>query len=176
MKQFITIILFLFFVVGVQAQDLTDSTIIVLRQEIKELRSANKKLKCDLERQKQQLRALSDSVRTELEKLNKETSKATSQLDNKSTETEKTTQTQIIGVTESVGKKTLFGIIGGAVLLLLSVGLFFWLYVKRKADSASIVKQLEDQKSSLETKLVKEYSSQADVLENLMKTIRELRV
>jgi uncharacterized membrane-anchored protein YhcB (DUF1043 family) len=69
-----------------------------------------------------------------------------------------------------------WSIIGGIALLLLSVGLFLWLYLKRKADSASIVRQLENQKSAIETRLVKEYSLQAEVLENLMKTIRELPV
>jgi hypothetical protein len=67
-------------------------------------------------------------------------------------------------------------IVGGIVLLLLSIGLFLWLYLKRKADSASIIKQLEDQKSAIETKLVKEYSVQAEVLDSLIKTIRELHV
>jgi uncharacterized membrane-anchored protein YhcB (DUF1043 family) len=127
----------------------------------KQILSTNEKIKSlqnEIANQQQTVAVIADNLGVKIEK------------------TASNAETQIADVSENIGKKTLFGIISGIVLLLLSVGLFLYLFFKRKADSASIVKQLEEQKSSIETKLVKEYSVQAEVLENLMKTIRELPV
>ncbi|MDR0394309.1 MAG: hypothetical protein LBH77_04040 [Tannerella sp.] len=53
------------------------------------------------------------------------------------------------------------------LFLLLSAGLLFWLYFKRKADSANVLKQLNEPKK---------YPSQAEVLRNRTDTICELPV
>ncbi|MDR0368091.1 MAG: hypothetical protein LBH82_02995 [Bacteroidales bacterium] len=97
-------------------------------------------------------------------------------LDVKIKETATTVENKITNVTENIDKKSRFGIIGGIILLLLSVGLFLYLLSKRKTDSKKLITQLEEQKSAIETKLVKAYSQQAEVLGNLMKTIREIPV
>jgi uncharacterized membrane-anchored protein YhcB (DUF1043 family)/FtsZ-binding cell division protein ZapB len=169
-------ILYLFLAIGASAQNFSDSTIIVLQQEIKALKSANKRLNGELASQKKQLQTFSESVNTELE-----TNKANIQvigdsLGIKIATNEQTAQTKIADVTESVGKKSLFAGIGGIVLLLLSVVLFLWLYRRQKSNSADIIEQLEKTKSSIDEKLVAEFAKQADVMESLLKTLRELPV
>jgi FtsZ-binding cell division protein ZapB len=166
-----TIILCLLLASGAQAQTISDSTIIVLQQEIKKLKSANRQLSSELAGQKKRLQTFSDSVNERFATVDAETRQAASLLDNKITQTEQSAQTQIAGVNESVGKKTLFGIIGGVVLLLLSVALFVWLYMRQKLSSADIVAKLEKSKSGIDEKLVAEFAKQTETLNDLVKTV-----
>jgi uncharacterized membrane-anchored protein YhcB (DUF1043 family) len=88
------------------------------------------------------------------------------------TETAQNANEQIAGVSENVSKKSLRGIIGGVVLLLLSVALFVWLYRKQKTSRADIIGQLEKQKTTIEEQLVKEFAKQAEIMESLTKTLQ----
>jgi FtsZ-binding cell division protein ZapB len=169
MKQVtITIILCLLLASSAQAQTMpTDSTIIVLQQEIKALKSANRQLSSELAGQKKRVQTFSDSVKARFETINVETRRAASLLGDKITQTEQSAQTQIAGVNESVGKKTVFGIISGVVLLMLSVALFAWLYRRQKSNRADIIGQLEKTKSSIDERLVAEFAKSAEVLQSL---------
>jgi uncharacterized membrane-anchored protein YhcB (DUF1043 family) len=174
MKHLQIITLCLFLATGVQAQTVSDSTLITLQQEIKALKSANKRLTNELASQNKRLQAFSDSVNTELETNKANIQTLSDSLGIRISDTQTATEDQIKEVRKSLGKKSLFGIIGGIVLLLLSIALFMWLYKRQKTSRADIIGQLEKQKSSVEERLVKEFSQQAEVMESLLKTLREL--
>jgi molybdopterin converting factor small subunit len=89
----------------------------------------------------------------------------------KITENAQNANEQIAGVSANVSKKTLFGIIGGMILLLLSVALFVWLYRKQKTSRADIIGKLEKQKTTIEEQLVKEFAKQAEIMQSLVETL-----
>jgi hypothetical protein len=105
------------------------------------------KLQAELGRQKATIAALADSLGVKI------------------SETATNAETQIAGVNNSIGNKTLYSIISGAALLLLSVIIFEYLRRKQKSN-----------KTDIEERLIKEYSKQADVMDSLLKTLRELPV
>jgi hypothetical protein len=176
MKHIQIIFLYLFLAIGIQAQTLPDSTIIALHQEIKALKSANKQFKGELANQKKQLKTFSDSVNTKLENNRKNIQALADSLGIKISQTEQSTQTQIAGVTKSIDKKSLFAIIGGVLLLLLSVALFVWLWKRQKSNSANIIGQLEKTKSTIDEKLVAEFVKNAETMESLLNTLQKLPV
>jgi uncharacterized membrane-anchored protein YhcB (DUF1043 family) len=178
-KRKVLILLISLLTLNMSAQDViqnkTDSLVLEIRkssvvnvQQTKGIRALNTKLsdvtkqietlQTDLSANKAKIQAIGDS------------------LDIKIAVTEENAQTKMADVTESVGKKTLFAGIGGMVLLLLSVALFLWLYRRQKSNSKDIIQQLEKTKSSIDEKLVVEFAKQADVMESLLKTLRELPV
>jgi hypothetical protein len=176
MKKQILSLIFLFASLTVAAQ-IPDSTAFAqLQQQVAKLQTELKNQKADFSKQISSANEQIKSLQNEIVGQKQTVTVLADSLGVKINETATNAETQIAGVSENVGEKTIFAIIGGIALLLLSVALFLWLLFKRKADSANIVKQLEEQKSTIETRLVKEYSTQADVLENLLKTIRELHV
>jgi hypothetical protein len=61
-------------------------------------------------------------------------------------------------------------------IALLSVVLFVWLYKKQRTSRIDIIKQLGRTKSLVEEQLVKEFAKQVEVIESLLKTLRELPV
>ncbi|GHT64993.1 hypothetical protein AGMMS50239_23770 [Bacteroidia bacterium] len=172
MKHLQIITLCLFLTTGASAQNFPDSTIILLQQEIKALKSADKRLDDELASQKKQLQIFSENVNAELETNKANIQTISDSLGVKIAATEQNAQTKIAGVTESVGKKSLFAGIGGIVLLLLSITLFFWLYRRQKSNSADIIKQLEKTKSSIDEKLVVEFAKNAEALQSLVGALR----
>jgi FtsZ-binding cell division protein ZapB len=172
MKHLQIITFCLFLAIGASAQNFPDSTIVLLQQEIKALKSADKQLDSELANQKKQLQTFSENVSAELE-----TNKANIQvigdsLGVKIVASEQNIQTKIANVTESVGKKSLFVGISGIVLLLLSVALFFWLYRRQKSNRADIIGQLEKTKSSIDERLVAEFAKNTEALQSLVVTWR----
>lgn len=147
-----------------------------LQQQVGKLKTDLKNQKTDFSKKLSSASAEIKTLQNNVEALRAISAQIADSLGIKISETATNADNKIAGMSENISRKTLFGIFSGIVLLLLSVGLFLYLYLKRKSDSANIIKQLEEQKSSIETKLVKEYSRQAEVLENLMKTIRELPI
>jgi hypothetical protein len=176
MSRLTTFLIFLFVSLSVAAQTSDSTAIAILQQQVDKLETELKKQKKGVSKQIESLRTEVVQCRDEARFISENVAIIADSLGVKINETATTTESKITDISENVNKKSLFGIIGGVILLLLSIGLFVYLLLKRKADSASIIKQLEEQKSAIETKLVKEYSQQAEVLENLLKTIREIPI
>jgi hypothetical protein len=123
----------------------------------KRISAASEKIKSlqnDIDVQKQTLTVLADSLGIQI------------------SENAQNVNKQIAGVSENVSKKSLFSIIGGMILLLLSVALFVWLYRKQKISHADIIGKLEKQKTTVEEQLVKEFTKQAEVMQSLVETLR----
>ena len=88
-----------------------------------------------------------------------------------STETE--ANQKISEVDKSLGKNTLYGIIGILLTALLSI-LFYWLVSKRqKGDRTDLIIQLSQTKSSIEESLVKEFGKQTELLETQVKLLEQ---
>jgi len=176
----VTIILYLFLIAGAQGQTISnsvipDSGIIELRQAIDSLKSENRYLRKELSGQKERLRMLSDSVKAKFDTVDAKTRHATSLLGDKIAQTEDSARTQIADVNKAVSQKTLFSIIGGVVLLLLSVVLFAWLYRRQKSNRADIIGQLEKTKSSIDERLVAEFAKSVEVLQSLSQNSGSLK-
>ncbi|MDR2824412.1 MAG: hypothetical protein LBB41_04345 [Prevotellaceae bacterium] len=174
-KQIIFIVL-LFASLTVAAQTPDSTAFVHLQQQVAKLQTEMKSQKNDFSKRISSANEQIKSLQNEITEQKQTVAVLADSLDVKINETATKAETQIVGISENVGEKTIFAIVGGIALLLLSVALFLWLFFKRKTDSANIVKQLEEQKSTIETRLVKEYSTQAEVLENLLKTIREIPI
>jgi hypothetical protein len=154
-----------------------DSTAFVqLQQQVGKLQTELKNQKNDFSKQIKNLQTEVAQCKDDARNVSQNIAVLADSLGVKISETATNADSKIVNIETAQATSLKNGIIGGAVLLLLSVALFLWLYFKRKSDSASIVKQLEEQKSSIEQRVVKEYSVQTEVLENLMKIIRKLPI
>ncbi|MDR2467032.1 MAG: hypothetical protein LBD35_06525 [Prevotellaceae bacterium] len=65
-----------------------------------------------------------------------------------------------------------YGIAAVAALLLLTAIVFMLVQRKQKSDRRELIKQLEEQKISIEEQLVDEFSRQAEIMETLVETIK----
>ena len=96
------------------------------------------------------------SNKLSLDSLRIQTEENSKNLGLKISSTEKNTNQKISAVDESLGKKSLYGIIGVLSAILLS-GLLYWLLRKKQqTDKTDFIDQLSKTKSSIEESLVKE--------------------
>ncbi|KAA6302982.1 MAG: hypothetical protein EZS26_000877 [Candidatus Ordinivivax streblomastigis] len=174
--QKISILIFFLLALNLSAQEASQSKIDSLVREIQKVATVNAQQQTDIKTLNKKLRNVTDTVSELQTKLQQSQTNIKQTLDKKIGDSEQKTNKQIAGVNNSVGKKSLFAGIGGIVLLLLSIALFLWLYRTQKSNSADIIQQLEKTKSSIDEKLVAEFAKQADVMESLLKTLRELPV
>jgi uncharacterized membrane-anchored protein YhcB (DUF1043 family) len=92
----------------------------------------------------------------------------------KITKTEQNANTQISNVEIRRTTSLRYIIFGGIVLLLLLLALFVWLYCRQKSNRRDIIGQLEKSKSSIDEKLVTEFAKGTEIMDSLLKTLREL--
>ena len=80
---------------------------------------------------------------------------------------------RIAEVSESLSKKTLWGIIGVLLAVLLS-GILYWLLRKRQqTDKTDFINQLSKTKSSIEESLVKEFGKQTELMDSHLHLIEK---
>jgi chromosome segregation ATPase len=183
-KSIFTTFCCLFVTISICAQTSDSTAIVVLQQQVDTLQALQAKLKTQqtdffdrISRANKQIESLQIEIDSAKSMITAVFGNINSLKDSLNVKINKTdANTKIADISDDVDRKSLFGIIGGVILLLLLVGLFLYLLSKRKTDSKKLITLLEEQKSAIETKLVKEYSQQAEVLRNLMKTIREVPV
>jgi tetrahydromethanopterin S-methyltransferase subunit G len=164
----ISIIIFIFAPFSSFAQNEHIVIIDSLTKEVHRIDSVNtiqNKTITNLNVQLRKTSAKIDSLQAEVENQKATIAKIVDSLGIKISENTQHTNKQINGVNESIGNKTLYGIIVGAILLLFSVVLFEYLRRKQKSN-----------KTDIEARLIKEYSKQAEAMESLLKTLRELPV
>jgi hypothetical protein len=83
---------------------------------------------------------------------------------------------KITEVSESLGKNSLYGIIGVLTAILLS-GLLFWLLSKRQqTDKTDFIEQLSKTKSSIEESLVKEFGKQTELMDSQLHFIEQQKI
>jgi predicted RNase H-like nuclease (RuvC/YqgF family) len=171
MYKLITTICFLFATITLCAQTPDSTAFVQLQQQVDRIQIEFRSQKADFSKRissaNEQIKSLQDDVAEQKQTV----ADLAESLGRKINETAINAETLVGNVETQHATSVRWSAVGGVVLLLLSVVLFAWLYLKRKADSANLVKKLEEQKSAIETKLVKEYSSQTEALESLTKNL-----
>jgi hypothetical protein len=87
-------------------------------------------------------------------------------------ESETNTNKRIFEVDSSLSKKTLFGIIGVLLAILISLIMYWLLNKRQQMVKSDIVQKLNQTKSSIEESLVKEFGKQTELMENHLDLIK----
>lgn len=83
---------------------------------------------------------------------------------------------EITKISDSLGKTSLYGIIGVLLAILLS-GLLYWLLNKQqKIDKTDFIDQLSKTKSSIEESLVKEFEKQTELMDSQLHLIEQQKI
>lgn len=172
MKQKITIAVLLFSSFGAFAQVSKED----LDKEIKPLNEKVKSLQLENSTLTKKVNSLSNEItanKLSLDSLRIQTEENSKNLGLKISSTEKNTNQKISAVDESLGKKSLYGIIGVLSAILLS-GLLYWLLRKRQqTDKTDFIEQLSKTKSSIEESLVKEFGKQTELMDAQLHLIEQ---
>jgi hypothetical protein len=174
-KQIIFIIL-VFATITLCAQTPDSAAIATLQQQVCKLQIELKNQQTDFSKQLSTTNTNIGNLQLQIERQKQTIAELADTLGVKIGETVQNANEQITDINKSVSKKSLLAIGGGILLLLLSIALFIWLFKRQKMSSADIIGQLEKTKSSVEEQLVNEFAKQVEVIESLLKTIRELPV
>lgn len=145
-------------------------------KEIKPLTDKITALQRDNSNLNKKVNSLSNEITTNklsLDSLRMQTRENSKELGLKISSTEKNTNQKITAVDESLGKNSLYGIIGVLSAILLS-GLLYWLLNKRqKTDKTDFIDQLSKTKSSIEESLVKEFGKQTELMDTQLQLIEQ---
>lgn len=176
----LTIATLLFSSFGALAQSVTkedlQNEIKPFADKVKLLQSENNKLKSDLGILNTKLLTATlkiDTLQRQTESNSTAINETSKELGLKISTTETNTNQKISAVDHSLGKSSLYGIIGVLSAVILS-SLLFWLLSKRqKTDKTDFIDQLSKTKSSIEESLVKEFGKQTDLMETHLKIIEQ---
>ena len=145
-------------------------------KDIKPLNDKLKSLQVENSNLKTKVNSLSVDItnsKLSLDSLRKQTEENSKELGLKISSTEKNTNQKISAVDESLGKNSLYGIIGVLSAILLS-GLLYWLLSKRqKTDKTDFIDQLSKTKSNIEESLVKEFGKQTELMDTQLQLIEK---
>lgn len=152
-----------------------------LKSSIESLKSENNALKKEISRLNYKLKsvgATTDSLANQIESNNNAIQETSTQLGLQISNTEAnankridTVDESVSSVSESVSKNLIYGIIGIALAILISLIVFFLLRRRQNADKTDVVDQLSKTKVSIEENLVKEFNKQTDMMDSLMQSV-----
>lgn len=155
-----------------------DNNINYINEKIKILQSENGKLKKEIGTQTSKLsNAITkiDSLQKHIEANDKKIYETKANLNSKIESTETNSNQKFLDIKESLSSKSLFGIIGVLLAIVVS-GLLYWLLSKRqKTDKSDVIEQLSNTKSAIEGSLIKEFGKQTDLMENQLLLIEQQR-
>ncbi|MDR0683322.1 MAG: hypothetical protein LBG15_16000 [Dysgonamonadaceae bacterium] len=155
----------------------SDSLVIQqLQQNVKQLRTDLRRQRTDFSKRLSVANENIENLQSQIDTQQQTISALADSLGVKISDTQTNATQQVQSVQEKVNKNTLYWIIAVSAIALFSALLFFLLYKKQKKNRTDIIGQLEKTKSSVEEQLVKEFAKQAEVMESLLKTLRELPV
>jgi DNA anti-recombination protein RmuC len=166
MNRTILTITFLLFSLTVLTQTPDSATFAQLQECVGQLQTDLKNQKRDFSKQ---ISATNKQIDTLQMQITERTSLLADSLGTRITDTRTNAEQQIENINKSVGKETLFSIISGIVLLLLSVLLFWILRKKQKSDKIDLVAQLTQTKQSIDENLVQEFTKISESLDALSK-------
>jgi len=132
---------------------------------IKTLKTELSGMKSDMDRIDKQVQSNSVSIN--------ETAK---ELGMKITETGTLAEQKISNVNQSLGKTTLWVIIGILFVLLISSVLYWLLSNRQKTDKSDLAAKLDETKISIEESLVKEFGKQTGLLDNQLQLIEQQKL
>jgi hypothetical protein len=172
--------LLLIFTVQVSlAQSNYDAAITQLQQDVASLKSANNKLKIELQNQKtdfaKQLKDSTAKIKSELQQNEQNINSINQQLGIKITATENNANQKIKTLDDTIGKSTLYWIIAVLTIALLSVLLFGLLRKQLTKNKTDITANIQQTKKALEEEGVKLDSKLADLLATQMLLMKEER-
>jgi hypothetical protein len=155
-----------------------DNNINYINEKIKILQSENGKLKKEIGTQTSKLsNAITkiDSLQIHIEATDIEINETKANLNSRIENTETNSNQKFSDIKESLSRKSLFGIIGVLLAIVVS-GLLYWLLSKRqKTDKSDVIEQLSNTKSAIEGSLIKEFGKQTDLMENQLLLIEQQR-
>ncbi len=167
MKKQITFAIILFSSLSAFAQA-TQEDLENLKQKVSLIQSESSKMKSQIGTLNSKLSNAYksiDSLRSQTQENSNAISQTANELGIKIKETGDKNEGKITEVSESLSKKSLYGIIGALSAILLSV-LLYWLLSKRQqTDKTDFNDQLSKTKSTIEESLVKEFGKQTELIE-----------
>ncbi|WP_228426230.1 hypothetical protein [Chryseobacterium indologenes] len=139
----------------------------LLKTNIQNLQSENTKLKTEIGNLNTLLSDATnsiDSLKNQTEINSKSITETADKLGIEIKETNDKSQNKISEISQSLSKKSLYGIIGVLLAILVS-GIIYWLLSRRqKTDKSEVIEQLSQTKTSIEESLVKEFGKQTDLI------------
>jgi len=173
-KSIIILTLFSFCTLGQITKDELDKEIKPLNQKILSLQNENIRIKKNSEEINRKL-TTNNNLITKLENKNQELAlnleDSKKELLSKIVEIESKSESRITNVSQSLSKKTLWGIIAFLAAIILSAFLF-WLFDKRqKLEKIEFANQLNKTKNIIEDNLEKEFEKQGHVIEAQIRLI-----
>lgn len=143
-----------------------------LKTQINSLRSSNSNLNDEinsLESQIEKLNVNLDSLNVQVRNNESSINTKSTKLNSRITTTETKTNEKLVKVDETIGKTTLYSIIGVLLAIILSGILYFLLIRRQKVDKTDMIEKLSKTKSSIEQVLVKEFEKQTELMETQIK-------
>jgi hypothetical protein len=182
MKRQLTFAIFLISTFGAFAQGVSkadlDKEIKLLTEKIKTLQTENTNRKSEIGTLNAKLKTANDSTVILKAKLQENTvaiSQTSNQLGIQIKETGDKNEGKIVEVSESLSKKSLYGIIGVLLAILLS-GLLYWLLSKKqKIDKTEVETQLSNAKKSIEEEQVQINTKLAELYNGQMELFKQER-
>lgn len=155
-----------------------DNNIKSINEKIQLLQTENGKLKKEIGTQTSKLsNAITkiDSLQIHIEANDIEINETKANLNSRIENTETNSNQKFTDIKESLSRKSLFGIIGVLLAIVVS-GLLYWLLSKRqKTDKSDVIEQLSNTKSAIEGSLIKEFGKQTELMENQLLLIEQQR-
>lgn len=144
-----------------------DYKIFTLQTENIRLKSKIADLSVDISR----LSSKIDSIQNDVESNRNAISKTSNELDTKIATNKDNANSQISAVGQSLNNKSLYGIIGILVAIIISLILYWFLSKRQKDDKTDVIQQLTKTKTSIEENLIKEFGKQTDLMEMQLKML-----
>jgi len=148
----------------------------LLKSEVETLHSENSKLKKEVRSLKKKLSDLNrniDSLQNKTQNNSNAISQTANELGVKITATEANANQKITEIDNSLSKKSLYGIVGILLAVLISAIVYLLLRKRQKKDKIEVVEQLQNTKSSIEESLVKEFGKQTDLIESQLQLLAQ---
>jgi len=145
-----------------------------LKTSIQSLQKENRKLRNDvrkLDRKQENAGKKMDSLQVQMGKNSEAIALTASELGIKITATETNAERKITEVDRSLGRNARYGLIGLLAALLLSAVLYWLLGRRQKTDKTDLLKRLNQAKTGIEERLVKEFGKQTDLMESQLQLL-----
>lgn len=175
-----TIILMLFVTICSFAQDVSKEELVQIlkpvQEKVQKLENDNKNLEADIKDLNLKVKSLNAKVielNGKVETSNITLNQTATKLGSRISNTETNTNSKIKAIDDNLSKKTLYGIIGVLLALILSGVLYLLLSKKQKADKTDVIDQLSKTKSTIEESLIKEFGKQTDLLDEELLILKQ---
>jgi peptidoglycan hydrolase CwlO-like protein len=149
-----------------------------LKTQINSLRSSNSNLNNELNSLESQIEKLNvnlDSLNVQVRNNESSINTKSTKLNSRITTTETKTNEKLVKVDETIGKTTLYSIIGVLLAIILS-GILYWLLSKRqRTDKTEVESQLSNAKKSIEEEQIQINTKLAELYNGQMELLRQER-